>query len=191
MLHFYKNKTALLLSLTQTPQTMKNIFALFLFVACVTTYGQDLRSVLLDQLKSTHNKSNWFVSANVAVDGVTAEQAAWKDKGNHSVGQLTHHIVFWNERVLQELNGQKPADFNGKNDETFDKFDKKSWADLVKRLDAVNTGIEKVVQEADEEKLKKIAGTIANVSAHNAYHTGQIVVVRKQQGSWDPAKGVN
>jgi uncharacterized damage-inducible protein DinB len=171
---------------------MKTIITLLLFTVAATTFAQtDLRSVLLDQLKSTHNKSNWFVAANIAVDGVTAEQAAWKDKGNHSVGQLTHHIVFWNERVLMDLNGKKPADFTGKNDETFDSFDKKAWADVVKRLDAVMTGIEKVVQEADEEKLKKIAGTIANVSAHNAYHTGQIIVVRKQQGSWDPAKGVN
>jgi hypothetical protein len=171
---------------------MKTIITLLLFALVTSSFAQtDLRSVLLDQLKSTHNKSNWFVSANVAVDGLTAEQAAWKDKGNHSVGQLTHHIVFWNERVLQELNGQKPAAYSGKNDETFDSFDKKAWADLVNRLDAVMVGIEKVVQEADEEKLKKIAPTIANVGAHNAYHTGQIVVVRKQQGAWDPAKGVN
>ena len=170
---------------------MKNLAIAFLLLSATAASAQDLRSVLLQQLKSTHNKSEWFVSANVAVDGVTAEQASWKDKGNHSVGQLTHHIVFWNERVLAEMSGQKPAEFKGKNDETFDAFDQKTWADLVKRLDAVMTGIEKVVQDADEEKLKKIAPTIANVSAHNAYHTGQIVVVRKQQGSWDAAKGVN
>jgi uncharacterized damage-inducible protein DinB len=170
---------------------MKTVSLFILLAVSATAAAQDLRSVLLDQLKSTHNKNGWFVSANNAVDGVTAEQASWKDKGNHSVGQLTYHIVFWNERVLQEMSGQKPADFKGKNDETFDAFDKKTWADLVKRLDAVMTGMEKIVQEADEEKLKKIAPTIANVAAHNAYHTGQIVVVRKQQGAWDPAKGVN
>ena len=31
---------------------------------------------------------------------------------------------------------------------------------------------------------------IAHVGAHNAYHIGQILYVRKLQGVWDPAKGV-
>ena len=43
---------------------------------------------------------------------------------------------------------------------------------------------------ADEAKLKSWAPTIANISTHNAYHTGQIIFVRKLQGLWDPEKGV-
>jgi hypothetical protein len=31
---------------------------------------------------------------------------------------------------------------------------------------------------------------IAHAGAHNAYHIGQILYVRRLQGSWDPAKGV-
>jgi hypothetical protein len=66
-----------------------------------------LRSVLLDQLRSTHDKSDWFVCANVAVANLTPEQANWKDgKGNHSVGQLTYHLVFWNQRALQNFRGK-------------------------------------------------------------------------------------
>jgi len=34
-----------------------------------------LKSVLLEELRSTHNNSDWFVCANVAVQGLTAEQA--------------------------------------------------------------------------------------------------------------------
>ena len=57
-----------------------------------------LKSILLEQLRSTHNKAEWFVPANTAVDGLTAEQAKWTDgKGNHSVGQLAYHLVFWNK----------------------------------------------------------------------------------------------
>jgi hypothetical protein len=171
---------------------MKNLLTIGMFMFCASGFSQDLRSTLLQQLKTTHDKKEWFVPANVAIEGLTAEQASWKDgSGNHSAGQLTHHLVFWNERVLLELKGQKPADFNGNNDETFDSFDRKTWADLVKRLDAVMNGLEKLVQEADEAALKKMAATIANVSAHNAYHTGQIIFVRKLQGSWDARKGVN
>ena len=34
-----------------------------------------LKSILLDQLRSTHTNSDWFVCANVAVAGLTPEQA--------------------------------------------------------------------------------------------------------------------
>ena len=60
----------------------------------------------------------------------------------------------------------------------------------MKELDEVLTEWEKAVQSADEEKLKKNASTIAHVGAHNAYHIGEIVFVRKEQGSWDASKGV-
>jgi len=38
----------------------------------------NLRDVLLAELKSTHNSEEWFVPANIAVKGLTAEQAAAK-----------------------------------------------------------------------------------------------------------------
>ena len=150
-----------------------------------------LKSVLLQQLKDTHTNSDWFVCADVALAGVTAEQANWKDgKGNHSVGQLAYHIWFWNERNLRTMRGEHPEKFSGSNDETFDKFDAKSWNETVQKVDAVLTELEKMVENADEAKLKAIAPTIANINAHNAYHIGEIVMVRKEQGSWDASKGV-
>ena len=45
-------------------------------------------------------------------------------------------------------------------------------------------------EAADDKKLEQWAPTIARIGTHNAYHTGQIIYVRKLQGSWDPAKGV-
>jgi len=151
-----------------------------------------LKSTLLDQLKSTHTVSDWFVCANVAVAGLTPEQANWTDgKGNHSVGQLTYHLVYWNKRNLEKIKGEQLEKFSGNNDETFDKFDAKSWSATVQQLDSILTELEKIVESADDEKLKVIAPAIAHISAHNAYHIGQIVFVRKEQGSWDPSKGVN
>ena len=32
---------------------------------------------------------------------------------------------------------------------------------------------------------------IANINAHNAHHGGQIVILRKLQGSWDSSGGVS
>jgi len=38
--------------------------------------------------------------------------------------------------------------------------------------------------------LKESAATFTHISTHNAYHIGQIIYVRKEQGSWDPKNGV-
>lgn len=150
-----------------------------------------LRSVLVDQLRSTHSKTQDFVCLDVAVANLTDQQASWTDgKGNHSVGQLTYHLLFWTRRDLQKLRGVTPAKFNGNNDQTFTDFDPKQWADTVHQLDQTLTEIEKLVASASDEQFAKWAPTVAAISAHNAYHIGEIVMVRKEQGVWDPNKGV-
>ena len=151
-----------------------------------------LRSVLLEQLRTTHNEKDWFVPINVAVEGMTAEQANWKDgsSGNHSVGQLTYHLLFWNQRELAKFKGEPEAKFSGNNEETFNNFDAKKWAETTKQLDQVMTDLEKVVETADDAKLAGWASEIAHIGTHNAYHVGQIIFVRKLQGSWNPEKGV-
>jgi hypothetical protein len=49
------------------------------------------------------------------------------------------------------------------------------------------TELEKLVETADEKKLQAWASEIAHIGTHNAYHVGQIIFVRKLQGSWNPA----
>src|ERR1700690_1219187 len=121
-----------------------------------------LRSILLEQLKTTHNQKDWFVDANTAVAGVTPEQGNWMDgHGNHSVGQLAYHLVYWNERSLAKFRGQTPSKFDGNNDETFNQFDAKKWADTVRRLDQVMTDLEKVVETADEKNFRGGAPRLA------------------------------
>ena len=149
------------------------------------------KNVLLHQLKTTHTEKDWFVPIKIALEGVTAGQANWRDSsGNHSIGQLAHHLLFWNQRQLAKINGQPEGEFSGNNDDTFTKFDQAEWTQIVFRLDSVSAAFEKAVEAADETKLKDWYPTIANISVHNAYHTGQIIFVRKLQGSWDPEKGV-
>jgi len=150
-----------------------------------------LKSILVEQLKTTHNKKDWFVPVNTALEGLTPEQANWKDgSGNHSIAQLATHLLFWNQQILAKFKGEKPANYSGNNDETFSVVNKDTWATVIKNLDAVLTELEQLVESADDEKLKNWYPTIANVNTHNAYHTGQIIYVRKLQGAWDPEKGV-
>ena len=179
---------------------MIKVFTAFLLCLPLVASAQDpkkdqkpptLRSILLDQLKTTHNEKDWFVPANVAVEGLTAEQANWNDgHGNHSIGQLAYHLVFWNTQELATFKGETPPKYSGKNDDTFYNFDAKQWNDTVKQLDQVMVDLEKFVETADEKTLEKNAGTIARLGTHNAYHIGQIIYIRRLQESWNPQNGV-
>ena len=150
-----------------------------------------LRGVLIEQLHTTHDQEDWFVPASTAVAGLTAEQAKWTPAGGgHSVGQLAYHLWFWNTTELARFKGEKPPAFSGDNNETFNNFNGAQWDDLVKKLNQVLTDWDKAVAEADDQKLAANASLIAHVGAHNAYHIGQIMYVRKLEGAWDPSKGV-
>ena len=178
---------------------MKRLAALLLLTLPLSAIAQSdakkppatLRGVLLEQLHQSHDQEDWYVPVNIAVEGLSAEQAMWSPgKGNHSVGQLAYHIWYWDNRSLQQFKGEKPEPFDGNNNETFDKFNAAQWDDLVKKLDQVMTDWEKAVEAADEKTLAEKASVVAVIGAHNAYHIGQIVYVRKLQGSWNPEKGV-
>jgi len=157
-----------------------------------------LRALLTSELHSTHDTAEWFTPIKAAVAGLTAEQAKWVPQNasgkldpnaNHSVGMLVHHLAFWNENALARLRGEKPASPSD-NHETFNEFDAAHWDDIVQRLDRVMKDLEAEVEKMSEENLAKAASTISHISTHNAYHTGQILYVRKLQGSWNPENGV-
>jgi hypothetical protein len=195
--------------------TRSRLLPVLLLLAAVPAFGQTpapqpavqpaakpastLRSILLSQLRSTHNTAEWFTPINAAVAGLTPEQAKWiptnasgklDPNANHSTGMLAYHLWFWNAHTLAQLKGEKPAPPPSNNDETFNDFDAATWAKTVHDLDQVMTDLEALVEHADEAQLAKWAPTIAHIGTHNAYHTGQILYVRKLQGSWDSANGV-
>jgi len=150
-----------------------------------------IKDILLAQFKTTHTDQQWFVTMNNAVKGLTAEQATWKDENSdHSVGQLAHHLVFWNTRLLKNFLDIPQDKFEGENTETFDTYDKSQWESLVAQLDSISTEWEKAIENADDAKLEKWYSTIANINTHNAYHTGQILYIRKMKGWWNPDNGV-
>ena len=140
---------------------MKRIALAILLCTSLFSYAQNqktqsktpptLKSILLQQLHEVHDKEEWFVPANVAVEGLTADQANWTDgKGNHSAGQLAFHLAFWNKSSLARFKGEQPPKFSGNNDETFTSFDAKQWADTVKQLDESLTDLEKLVETAND-----------------------------------------
>jgi uncharacterized damage-inducible protein DinB len=151
-----------------------------------------LRTILLAQFKTTDDQADWFVPVMKSVEGITAQQAMWKPNDScHSIGQLVYHIWFWNKQSLDKFYGRTPDKVPGNNDETFNDFTEASWATTVANLGAVMHEWEKAISEADEAKLQSYYSTIAHITTHTAYHTGQILYVRKLAGNWDSKNGVH
>lgn len=150
-----------------------------------------LKSVLLAQFKTTWDKQEWFVPVVKGIEGITAQQASWKPSdSSHSVGELAYHLLFWNKRLLNEFNGKEKEAFSGNNNETFEAFTEASWKAVTEQLGQVMKDWEKAIEEADDAKLQSWYSNIANMNTHNAYHTGQILYIRKQAGNWNAERGV-
>lgn len=166
-------------------KTTMAIAFLTLLLSCSTTKKQAVKSLLVQQLKNTHTNENWFVPTKIAVEGLTVEQSNLKnDRDNHSINELVSHLIFWNERVLIAFQGDTLPNFNDDNEVTFNAMNKENWIYAVKKLDSIQTKWEQLTVKASDKQLKEWSTQIANICAHNAYHTGQIVYIRKRNGWW-------
>ena len=152
------------------------------------------KELLIDQYNACYDDQNWFVPLTKAIEGLTAEQATWNDgSSNHSILQLVHHLIFWNERYLLRFK-ELPLPEVKKSDEdpTFE-INVKDWDLTLKKLNEVFSELRDAFKNANEEKMESSPykdrfdpwySILENINIHNAYHIGQIVYVRKAQGSW-------
>lgn len=158
------------------------------------------REILLEQFDACYDENNWFVSLKTVLDGVTPEQAAWRPDGvENSIWNTVNHVIFWTERWLQRYRGElnEPQDVD--NDMTF-QSDETDWNATLKKIDDVMTEWRDNLGNIDDAKLESPVNDqyqapwrspLAQQNIHNAYHIGQILLLRKLQGSWDPSKGVS
>lgn len=146
----------------------------------------ELKPLLIDQLKYSHTEENWFVPIKIAINGLNAEQSNWKDSTeNHSIAELVSHLTFWNEAFLKDINGEEFSDDDMENELTFKIYSEKEWKSAVSKLDSIQTEFERITEKANQEQLSELASDIFTMTAHNAYHTGQIIYIRKRKGWWN------
>ncbi|OWR32402.1 hypothetical protein CDO73_01995 [Saccharibacillus sp. O23] len=153
------------------------------------------RDILLEQLRTCRNENGWFTSMASAVKGLTQKQADWKSNEEmNSVHEIVRHLNFYNERYLNrflELQIARPK--VDSNDDTFEpqEGEEGSWSEAVGAYDRTLERWIEAVEQADDDRMNKWTGDLTHLTIHNAYHIGQIVLIRKQQGSWDKKYGVS
>lgn len=162
------------------------------------------KELLLEQFIACYDENGWFVALKNAVENVTAEQAIWKaENSDNSIWETLSHLNFYNEAYLKRFKGIDYVYPTTNNDETFSSAEtasEEAWASELERFDFIMSEWRNLLESADESKFDEAVSAtnearwsslISHINTHNAHHGGQIVLLRKLQGSWDAQKGVS
>ena len=160
------------------------------------------KQLLLEQFTECYDRNGWFVAVRNAIEGVSAAQADWKPIGaDNSIWQTLSHLTFYNFAYLERFKGNAYEYGIEDNDESFTAGESdEAWASAVERFDAVMTEWRELISSSSDSKFNEpVSDTnkalwvtlIGEINAHNAYHAGQILLLRKLQGIWNPKQGVS
>ena len=159
--------------------------------------------LLLEQVRATSDQNGWFVTVGNGLRGLTAARAAWRAPGlDHSICETLAHLNYYNERHLKRLRGQPVEAAAAENNDTFQcvsNLSEEAWRAEAQRFADIMANWCRYLEQRSAEGVAETSGDdsstwaslVAHINLHNAYHCGQIVLIRKLQGSWDAADGVS
>jgi len=154
--------------------------------------------LLRAQLDSTYDQEGWYPPLQPALAGLTAEQASWRPAGEavNTIWENVNHLLYYKRRLVTRLQGGEPGPYDG-NDATFAGEEatdpEAAWQAAVRKTEEVHRELKAALSAFTDDDLAKsipsgpIGDTLMAMFMHDAYHTGQIIQLRKMQGSW-PAR---
>ncbi|WP_028591364.1 DinB family protein [Paenibacillus massiliensis] len=162
--------------------------------------SMNLNDYIVLQRQHTWAQEDWIVPLAKAIEGLTASQAAWiPTVGGLTIWQMVNHMNYYNRRMLNRIGDTAPlAPTTITNEETFgaagNAEDEAAWQHTVALTTKISLSLEETLASMNEEQLHvpyftptkttTLAELIVPWLIHDAYHIGQIVLLRKQQGSW-------
>ncbi|MHB8906440.1 MAG: DinB family protein [Melioribacteraceae bacterium] len=138
----------------------------------------------------------WYGSSAMSIlQEISVEQAFRKPiPSAHNIIELTLHVTAWIEETLSRFNGNKPSEPQIGDWPIPENKTEEYWNTVKRNLYDVTNKLISVVQKFPEEKLEKIVGGERNIPLgtgfsfeglilglvqHNAYHLGQISLLKK------------
>ena len=132
-----------------------------------------------------------FIEPPQMLRDLNGEQAANKPVGAPtSIAHIVSHMQFWQHRNLAVINGQKPP-YPKDPDQTWGEVRPDQWLDLVgdfltdlDQMMALTENDSGLSRDLGEDET--VGDRIRWTAIHNAYHFGQIALLRRMQGLWPP-----
>lgn len=162
--------------------------------------SMNLKDYIVLQRQHSWAQEEWIVPLSKAIEGLTASQAAWiPPVGGLTIWQMVNHMNYYNQRMLDRIGASAPLEPTTiTNEETFgtagNAGDEAAWQHTVALTSKIALSLEATLASINEEQLHMpyfiptktttLAELIVPWLIHDAYHIGQIVLLRKQQGSW-------
>jgi len=153
---------------------------------------QDLAPTrLADQLERGFRGGAWHGPAVMELlADLSAEQARWRPgPESHAIAEIVGHLTYWLEDTRRLLIGTpRVPGAPGSDWGPGDLGSEAAWQAALAALEAAHAGLRTAVLELDEGRLDEarsgsdttIRGLLQGTLQHNAYHAGQIALLRKQ-----------
>ena len=145
--------------------------------------------LLAEELRHAVHGDAWHgPSLREAVAGITAEEAMQRPiPAAHSIWELVLHITSWSNIGLRRIKGAQPEPYVGEDWRLPPEFSESHWKEAVAEMVASHEELCDVVAGLTNEELERnapgsersIAFMLHGIAQHDAYHGGQISLLRK------------
>lgn len=157
-----------------------------------TTQTMEIES-LADLLERAFRGGAWHGPAVAeALDGVDAAAAARRPlPGAHTIWEIVHHLTVWNEVPRRRIDGERLQDLPaGRDWPPVGEISEPAWQRALAALEASHAELHARVRALSDAQLDEpvagsdptVRGMILGVLQHNAYHAGQIALLKKGGG---------
>lgn len=138
------------------------------------------RALIVKMWNEAWESGLWAAAWSKSVDGLTAAQATWQPgPGRHSIWQIVEHLIFWRGVVLKRAaggDGPTEAEVAAGNFPQPTIASEAAWADLCQRFAASQRAVAMGIESGSD------LDRFPYLTAHDAYHMGQINYLRAMQG---------
>jgi hypothetical protein len=142
---------------------------------------------MIDWLDETFKGPAWHGPALLlALRGVTPEEAVWRPgRGRHNIAEIVVHAAYWKHVVRQRLSRtREPFPLSGRN--WFVREAQADWRGDVQLLVEEHRRLRAAVAGMSERDLRRVVHArqtarqnIRGIAAHDAYHAGQIQLLKR------------
>ncbi len=153
-----------------------------------------MQDILIKVLKDGIQGKNTHIAPQKALKDLTADVARKSPlNGIHSCWGLLHHILVWQDGILEAIKGNK-VDWKETSTRNWpsekDLINDSNFANLVNRFKQRTEETQKIIEKVDFQKAipawknEPLIRALFVLLQHNSYHFGQIVAIRKHLNDW-------
>ncbi len=158
-----------------------------------TAVTPDDRRLLLRIVEESYDRSTWNdTNLRSSIKGVSAHEARWRPRrARRNVAEIVLHCAYWKYIVRRRLLGDRRQTFPLKGSNWFEvaaRLTEGQWSDYVALLQEQHKKLCQTLRTLERELLysssssRELTRQVFGVAMHDAYHTGQIRLIRALYG---------